>query len=63
MPDITMCPSRTCPIKETCVRSPESGTKADKFRQSWFVNDPYESNDPTFCSYYWPVMVQSKEAK
>ena len=27
MPDISMCMSSTCPLKDSCYRNPDSGTK------------------------------------
>jgi hypothetical protein len=54
MPDITMCESVKCPLRETCYRNPASGTKADELRQSVFVlgaeNSPTEDAD---CKHYW----------
>ena len=37
MPDITMCvrTKDTCEICDKCYRSPESGTKPNKFWQAW----------------------------
>jgi hypothetical protein len=58
MPDITMCPSELCLLKETCYRSSASGTKPDEFMQSWFM-EPEETN----CDYYWPVRKPKVKTK
>ena len=35
MPDFSMCPSETCPSRETCRRNPASGTKPTPDWQAW----------------------------
>ena len=49
MPDITMCASTTCPVRETCYRNEASGTTPSDFRQSWFMDRREEP-----CDSYWP---------
>lgn len=39
MPDITMCDSDKCPLREGCYRNPRSGTEPSVWRQSW-ITDP-----------------------
>lgn len=56
MPDITMCGSETCPLRATCYRNPESGTKPSEYMQSWFYDKETEGDE---CGAYWPKMVQS----
>lgn len=62
--DITMCNGETCALSETCYRSPQSGTKPDALKQSWFIEEPYwrDGTSPTVCDYYWKVENQ-KEGK
>lgn len=57
MPDITMCPSTTCPYKERCYRNKESGTTPSQ-RQSWFMGMKDEGDD---CHYFWPVTERNKK--
>lgn len=52
MPDITMCDSKTCVVRKTCHRNPESGTNPSEYRQSWFVQPPGDDAD---CVSYWPT--------
>lgn len=52
MPDISMCPSETCAVREMCKRNLASGTKSSGKRQSWMRFSPQLG---TFCSGYWPV--------
>lgn len=51
MPDISMCADEICPSRETCYRSPASGTKPTEYRQAWmeFRRDP----DSERCPDYW----------
>ena len=57
MPDITMCGSDSCPYRETCYRNEESGTKPSEFRQSFFMNPPYDKETGE-CEYYWPIAAR-----
>lgn len=50
MPDISMCSSSTCSLKERCYRNPASGTVPNKFRQSWFAVPPDYHIE---CPYFW----------
>lgn len=50
MPDITMCASETCEVRQTCCRNEASGTKPNGARQSWFM-----TYDNRKCHYYWHV--------
>lgn len=52
MPDISMCDSPTCPLRDSCYRNPASGTKPSEFRQAWFIGQSDEGLD---CKYHWPV--------
>jgi len=54
MPDITMCPSKTCSAKSKCYRNADSGTIPSEYWQAWFVKSPSKSDDPVACDYYWP---------
>lgn len=49
MPDITMCNGNGCPLKDTCWRHT---AKPSEFRQSYFVNPPYDKKEKK-CKYYW----------
>jgi len=60
MPDISMCESSTCPLKDSCYRNPDSGTKPSEFRQSWFAGPAAEGLD---CQYYWPVKGKANNDK
>jgi hypothetical protein len=51
MPDIAMCPSKDCVLKDTCYRNIASGTEPSEYRQSYFVNPP--SKEDGSCDYYW----------
>jgi len=42
MPDFEMCINTDCKLKQSCKRSPMSGTEPDGSRQSWGNNHPYE---------------------
>lgn len=57
MPDITMCASETCKVRETCYRNPASGTKPSEFVQSWFWVEP---GDDDQCGHFWPRVGRSK---
>jgi hypothetical protein len=37
MPDISMCPSETCPIRVSCYRNEASGTKPSEWRQAYMA--------------------------
>lgn len=52
MPDITMCGSMNCTVRQTCYRNPHSGTQPSEWRQSWFVQIPGENQ---YCLHYWPT--------
>ena len=52
MPDISMCDSKTCPLKTKCYRNEASGTKPTEYRQAYFMGLATEGED---CIYYWPV--------
>lgn len=51
MPDISMCPSKTCELRETCYRNAASGTEPNPRRQSYFSVPPAKADG---CDYYWP---------
>ena len=58
MPDITMCVSRICPLRLSCYRNFESGTKPNSYRQSVtdFTNSCNDTESiPPKTSYYWPI--------
>lgn len=52
IPDISMCPSRLCTVRNNCYRNIDSGTKPTEYRQSYFINAP---GDDFNCRYYWPI--------
>lgn len=54
MPDITMCGSITCPLRYNCYRSQCSGTQPKEFRQSYFIQAPYDA-DKQDCAMYLSV--------
>lgn len=56
MPDIAMCPSKTCSARFNCYRNYDSGTTPSEYRQAWFVESPSKSDDPVVCDYLWPVL-------
>ena len=41
MPDITMCENESCPLAKACDRNEKSGTKPNKYLQSYsrFIYD------------------------
>lgn len=49
MPDITMCRSATCPLREQCYRNEASGTVPSGY-QSWFMHEP--KHGPDGCAYF-----------
>jgi hypothetical protein len=49
MPDITMCEGKDCPLKEDCYRYT---AKPNEYRQSYFVNPPY-NEEKKECDHYW----------
>jgi hypothetical protein len=58
MPDLTMCKAEDCVKRQSCRRSPHSGTVANDRFQSWFADDPRK--DPVvhrdiYCLHYWPI--------
>lgn len=55
MPDITMCASNDCPLRKSCYRNMESGTKPGR-RQSFFFHNP---NTEDVCDYFWPKVGKS----
>ena len=59
MPDISMCDSVTCPLRNTCHRNPCSGTQPSEFRQSWFIPTKELEED---CKYYWPVKEKQNDS-
>jgi len=57
MPDITMCGSVNCTVRQTCYRNPHSGTQPSEWRQSWFAQVPGENQH---CLHYWPKTDSTK---
>lgn len=57
MADITACYGENCPKKESCYRF-----TCDKnpWRQSYFMNVPYEEKEQNKCEYYWKIEVEQK---
>lgn len=51
MPDITMCQSEVCIVRETCYRYT---AKPNKYRQSYFFRAPGKDEK---CKYYAPRRV------
>lgn len=51
MPDITMCNGEKCPKKVRCYRFKAIPSK---FRQSFFVEAPYDKKTKA-CLEYWPM--------
>ena len=52
MPDITMCQSEDCPVRNRCYRNQASGTKP-VYYQSWFMVEP--KHGPNGCLHFWEV--------
>lgn len=54
MPDICMCPSTKCPLRQQCYRNEASGTRPDEYRQAFFQlgvkNSPTEDER---CPNFW----------
>lgn len=48
MPDITMCPGKDCPKRESCYRFT---AKPDIYWQSYFMEPPIK--DKQECDMYW----------
>ena len=66
MADICMCQDRDCPMRKTCRRSAESGTRITSFtkedgtvidHQSYFAKSPRVQEE---CDYYSPVGFPQK---
>lgn len=63
MPDITMCDHCSCPLRVTCKRHEDSGTKPRPIHQSWGSYSPrfvgtsdHEPDVPAaICDGYWPT--------
>jgi hypothetical protein len=51
MPDITMCNSADCKLRETCYRNSASGTKPSEYRQAYWVKPPLKEDGN--CDHYW----------
>ena len=49
--DGTMCSGKNCPLSNTCYRFT---AKANKFRQSYFVEPPY-NKELNECDHYWGI--------
>lgn len=47
MPDITICQSKDCPIKQSCYRFTANPNRY----QSYFMESPYDEDDER-CEYY-----------
>lgn len=55
--DITQCEGKDCPFKETCYRFT---AKPNEYRQSYFIDPPYNVEEKK-CNYYWKIYnVKSK---
>lgn len=59
MPDITMCPSDTCPKRTECYRNEASGTEPTPWRQSYFTHMTVEGED---CEYFVLVRKEPTDA-
>jgi hypothetical protein len=59
MPDIMMCAAFACELSRSCYRHKNSGTKADRYRQSYWAR---EDGDPTGdeCPHYWKATALVK---
>lgn len=53
MPDISMCPSTTCPMRTSCYRNEASGTRPTPRWQSYFV--AREVDELGRCREYLPI--------
>lgn len=49
MLDITKCPGKDCPLKETCYRYTAT---ASEYAQSYFVEPPFNDGK---CNHYWEI--------
>lgn len=57
MPDITMCDGSGCPLKEKCYRHT---AKPSPYRQSWFMNVPWDGER---CVHYWRTEKEDVNGK
>lgn len=54
MPDISMCPSEKCPLRENCYRNEASGTKSGGDWQSWLIlGEPGSPSEDERCRLFW----------
>jgi hypothetical protein len=52
MPDIMMCDDPICPLSKRCYRHSDSGTRADPYRQTyWLREDGSPRGDD--CPNFW----------
>lgn len=57
MPDITLCQSHNCPMRETCYRYK---AKPSEY-QSYFVEPPYKMVEGKIeCDYYMEIYNKKK---
>lgn len=56
MPDISMCSTRTCPLRQTCYRFTAT---PKEYGQSYFTTPPYKDGK---CEYYWPTAELRKRS-
>lgn len=61
MPDISMCGTQDCPLRDGCYRSPESGTKPHEWRQAWSAFTWLDCDGQPVCEYYWPTRSEARE--
>lgn len=52
MPDIMMCMAEDCSVSTKCYRHPNSGTKPDEYRQSWWWRKDDSPTGPD-CHAFW----------
>lgn len=61
MPDISMCPSTTCPARTACYRNEASGTVPSGTRQAW-MDWPAMRDPDGACPGWSPVRQPDDEA-
>jgi len=52
MPDICMCQSHKCPLRNSCYRY---RAIPDDYRQSYFMESPWKEKDGDWCRYHMEI--------
>ena len=62
MPDIMMCGADACPKSSTCYRHEDSGTRPDKYAQTFWLREP-QSPTGDDCPHFWSTVARSPKAE